>query len=56
MSQETYMATGASVICADKICNITVDGDIDLSVTVKASHRERAGNILLSSDWFLAVL
>ncbi|XP_026231572.1 uncharacterized protein LOC113172764 [Anabas testudineus] len=35
--QADYIATGGSVICADKICNTSTDGDFNLSVTVKAS-------------------
>lgn len=52
--QANYMATGCSVIIADKITNATVD-NLDFSVTIKASRDERAGNTQLSSDWLLAV-
>ncbi|XP_056245594.1 uncharacterized protein si:dkey-10c21.1 [Seriola aureovittata] len=33
-----YSACGGSVICADKISGVTIDGDIDLSVSVKPSQ------------------
>ncbi|XP_070832802.1 uncharacterized protein [Chaetodon trifascialis] len=42
--QADYTASGGSVICADKICDVTIDGDIDLSVSVKRPQG-RAGAV-----------
>lgn len=36
--QADLISQGGSVICADKITNVTIDGDIDLSVSVKPSN------------------
>lgn len=36
--QADYTASGCSVICADKICDTTIDGDIDLSVSANSSQ------------------
>ncbi|XP_070771382.1 uncharacterized protein [Enoplosus armatus] len=50
--QANYTALGASVICADKISGIDIDGDIDLSVSVKSSqvHAGTADETLPSSQ------
>ena len=39
-----------SVICADKITNVNIDGDIDLSVSVKPANA-CAGKIMSASYW-----
>ncbi|KAM7380841.1 hypothetical protein PAMP_004113 [Pampus punctatissimus] len=43
--QADFAALGRSVICADKISNCTIDGNIDLSVTVKPAPHAHAGTV-----------
>lgn len=52
LPKANYIATGGSVICLDKICNTTVDGDIDLSVNMTAPQ-VHTGNILATVFVFL---
>ncbi|KAM7407805.1 hypothetical protein PAMA_003526 [Pampus argenteus] len=47
--QAGFTSLRGSVICADKLSNCTIDGDIDLSVTVKQAPRPHAGNITSTS-------
>ncbi|KAM4559418.1 uncharacterized protein PAE49_013832 [Odontesthes bonariensis] len=38
VSQADYTATGGSIICADQFSGVNIDGDINLSVSVKPSQ------------------
>ncbi|XP_067459139.1 uncharacterized protein [Thunnus thynnus] len=45
------VAQSNSVICADKITNVNIEGDIDLSVSVKPPNACAAGASSQSEDW-----
>ncbi|KAK2839505.1 hypothetical protein Q5P01_013245 [Channa striata] len=49
-AQANYSASGNSLICADKISYTTIDGDINLSATVKSSQHSAEGNRSLPSS------